>query len=259
MKKTISRILFFGILLAILMLIVGKVFHLSTNTLIFALSLSYFIFLIIIIPYQMRKRNLLNHKIEVLLQKMRNGDIEDYITGMKALLNEAENDYLKAILTINMSVGYTLKGEFEKANSYLDKIDASTIDKRSQMVLYHNIALNAFWAGETKKACVIMESHKKILQQGLESHYFKNSFSETFALWSFAEGKREQGFGYLENIINDQNAKLLERQAAQVIWAKQKMIDKQFEQAEQLLQKIVSETQIPYLKKEAEQLLHQLK
>lgn len=259
MKKTIFRVLLFGILLGILILIVGKVFHLSTNTLLFALSLSYIIFLIIMIPYQIRKRNLLNHKIEILLQQMHNGDIENYITGMKQLLKESENDYLKSILTINMSVGYTLKGDFEKANTYLEKIDANTIDKRSQMVLYHNIALNSFWAGENKKACVIMESHKNILQQGLESQYFKNSFSETFALWCFAEGKRKQGFDYLETIINDQNAKLLEKQSAQVIWAKQKMIDNQLEQAEQLLQKIVSETQIPYLKKEAQQLLHQIK
>ena len=31
---------------------------------------------------------------------------------MKKLLNETEDKYLKSMLTINMAIGYTLKGEF---------------------------------------------------------------------------------------------------------------------------------------------------
>ncbi|MEY8320847.1 hypothetical protein AAK894_07140 [Lachnospiraceae bacterium 46-61] len=257
-KNAIIRILFFGILLSILMMIVGKIFDLSKTTLFMTLIISYIIFIIIMIPYQMRKGNLLTHKIEVLSHQLQKGDIENYIIGMKKLLNEIENNYLKSILTINMAIGYTLKGEFEQANLYLECIDIESIDKRSQMILYHNIALNAFWAGETKKACIIMESHKDVLKVGLESPYFKNSFRETFALWSFAIGKREQGFTYLENIINEETAKSLEKQSAQVLWAKEKIADNEITEAENLLKYIFDNTKIPYIKDEAKNILQKL-
>lgn len=258
LKNTIVRVLFFGILLGILMMIVGKVFHLSKGALFMALIISYIVFVIILIPYQMRKGKLLTHKIDILLRQLNKGDIENYIIGMKKLLNETENDYLKSMLTMNMAIGYTLKGEFEQANAHLECIDTNSVDKRTQMVLYHNIALNAFWAGETKKACIIMESHEDILKTGLESSYFKNSFGETFALWSFAMGKREQGFTYLENIIKDETAKSLEKQSAQVLWAKEKIADNEIAESEELLKYLFDNTKIPYIKKEAENILQKL-
>ncbi len=126
------------------------------------------------------------------------------------------------------------------------------------MLLYNNITLNIFWAGETKKACVIMECHKDFLKEGLKLPYFKNSFGETFALWSFALGKREQGFTYLENIIKEETAKSMERQSAQVLWAKEKIADNEITEAEKLLKYIFDNTQIPYIKKEAENILQKL-
>lgn len=259
LKNTIVRIIFFGILLGILMFIIGKIFHLSKNTLFMILLFSYIVFIMIVIPYQIRKRNLLNHKMEVLLQQMHKGNIQQYITGMTQLLENADNDYLKSILTINLSIGYTVKGEFKKSNHYLEQIDAHTIDKMGQMVLYHNIALNYFWAGETKKACVIMELHQNLLQKGLQYPYLKNSFSETFALWYFAQNKRQQAFTYLEDVINDKNAKPLQKQAVEVIWAREKIADGEIASSQQILQTVLSETNMPYLKKEAQNILNTLK
>ena len=258
LKNTIIRVLFFGVLLGILMMIVGRVFHLSEDSLFMTLIISYIVFIIIMIPYQMRKRKLLTHKMGALLRKLDKGDIDNYIIGMKKLLNETEDKYLKSMLTINMAIGYTLKGEFEQANAYLECIDVNSIDKRSQMLLYNNVTLNIFWAGETKKACVIMESHKDFLKEGLKLPYFKNSFGETFALWSFALGKREQGFTYLENIIKEETTKSMEKQSAQVLWAKEKIADNEITEAEKLLKYIFDNTQIPYIKKEAENILQKL-
>ncbi len=79
------------------------------------LFISYIIFIIIVIPYQIRKRNLLNHKMELLLQQMYMGNIQEYITGMEQFLENADNNYLKSILTINMSIGYTVLGKFKKS------------------------------------------------------------------------------------------------------------------------------------------------
>ncbi len=259
LKNTIARILFFGILLGILMFIISKVFHLSKSTLFMALLISYVVFIMIVIPYQIRKRNLLNHKMELLLQQLYAGNIQHYITGMKQISENADNDYLKSILTINMSIGYTVLGEFKKANHYLEQIDASTIDKLGQMILYHNIALNYFWSGEIKKACVIMELHQNLLQKGLQYPYLKNSFSEAFALWRFAQGKREEAFVYLEDVINDKTAKPLQRQAVELIWAREKIADGQITPSQQMLQTILSETNMPYLKKEAQNILNTLK
>lgn len=255
LKKIIIRAFTFGLPLGLLMFVVGKIFHLSTVTLLWTLILSYIVFIAIMIPYYSRKKKLLNHKIDVLLKEMNKGNIEQYIEGMEKLFNEEDNAYVKAVLAINVSVGYTLKGDFEQAIAHLEQIDINSVDKRSQMVLYHNIASNAFWAGEIKKACVIMELHQNILQQGLQSPYFKNSFGETFALWFFAKGKREEGFAFLENIMQDKGAKALQRQSATVIWIKEKIADKQIEQALPLLNKIFPEIKVPYLKKEAEKLL----
>lgn len=259
LKKTIVRIFFFGILLGILIFIIGILFHLSKSTLFMALFISYIIFIIIVIPYQIRKRNLLNHKMELLLQQMYTGNIQEYITGMEQFLENADNNYLKSILTINMSIGYTVLGKFKKANYYLEQIDVNTIDKIGQMVLYHNVALNYFWSGEVKKACVIMELHQNLLQKGLQYSYLKNNFSETFALWYFARGKRQQAFAYLENVINDKTAKPLQKQAAEVIWAREKIADGEIVSSQQILQTVLSETNMPYLKKEAQNILNTLK
>ena len=91
LKNTIIRVLFFGVLLGILMMIVGRVFHLSEDSLFMTLIISYIVFIIIMIPYQMRKRKLLTHKMGALLRKLDKGDIDNYIIGMKKLLNETED------------------------------------------------------------------------------------------------------------------------------------------------------------------------
>ena len=127
LKNTIVRVLFFGVLLGTLMMIVGRVFHLSKCSLFMTLIISYIVFIIIMIPYQMRKRKLLTHKMGALLRKLDKGDIDNYIIGMKKLLNETEDKYLKSMLTINMAIGYTLKGEFAQANTYLECIDVNNI------------------------------------------------------------------------------------------------------------------------------------
>lgn len=257
-KKIFFRILFFGILLGVLMFVVGKLFHLSQHALILALTIAYMIFIIIFLPYQYRKGKLLNNKMGDLMQKLYDGKTKEYIAGIKKLLNEMDNDYFKAILSINMAVGYTAEGEFEKAISYLENIDANKIDKRSHMVLYHNIACNAFWAGETKKACIIMEMHKELLEKGLEMAYSKNSFCETFALWYFAKGDRNSGFVYLEKILSDKYAKDMDREFAQLIWAKEKLADGEKKEAKTFLEKIFAETKMPYLKEESSRILKQL-
>ena len=256
-KKTITRILFFGILLGILMFIIGNLFHLPKKTIYSILLISYIIFIAIVIPYQIRKVSLLNHKIEILLQKMYQGEIENYILEMGKILEHTDNDYLKSVLIINRSIGYTLKGEFKTSNDYLERIDKNSINKASQTILYHNIALNYFLLGETKKACTIMELHKEILQKGLE--LYPDSFSETFALWAFAKEEKEQGFTYLKNVMNSKTAKPSEKQAVSLIWAKQKILDNEITEAKNILQNIVSESHIPYLKKEAENILERLK
>ena len=71
-------------------------------------------------------------------------------------------------------------------------------------------------------------------------------------------GKREQGFTYLENIIKEETAKSMEKQSAQVLWAKEKIADNEITEAEKLLKYIFDNTQIPYIKKEAENILQKL-
>ena len=150
-KKIFFRILFFGILLGVLMLVVGKLFHLSQHALILALTIAYMIFIIIFLPYQYRKGKLLNNKMGDLMQKLYDGKTKEYIAGIKKLLNEMDNDYFKAILSINMAVGYTAEGEFEKAISYLENIDANKIDKRSHMVFIITLLAMPFGQEKQKK------------------------------------------------------------------------------------------------------------
>lgn len=256
-KKTIIHILFWGIGLGFIMLIIGYGFHLSKNTMFMMLFIGYLMGIGLAIPYQIRKVHLLNHKIEGLLQKMYQGEIDTYMIEMDKILEHTENDYLKSILRINQCIGYTLKGEFATSNDYLEKIDKHTIDKASQAILYHNIALNCFWLGEEKKACTIMELHKEILQKGLE--LYPNRFSETFAYWSFAKGQKEQGFTYLEHVMHSETAKPFEKQAVILLWAKQKIAEKkQIAEAKKMLQEIIAETNMPYLKKEAQKILENI-
>ena len=104
-----------------------------------------------------------------------------------------------------------------------------------------------------------MELYQNLLQKGLQYPYLKNSFSEAFALWRFAQGKREEAFVYLEDVINDKTAKPLQRQAVELIWAREKIADGQITPSQQMLQTILSETNMPYLKKEAQNILNTLK
>ncbi len=89
----------------------------------------------------------------------------------------------------------------------------------------------------------------KFITKGLQYSYLKNNFSETFALWYFAQGKRQQAFAYLENVINDKTAKPLQKQAAEVIWAREKIADGEIVSSQQILQTVLSETNMPYLKR----------
>ncbi len=257
-KKAFFRIILFGTLLGLLLLGAGNVLHLSQGSLLLALTAAYAVFVIVFIPYQYRKGRLLNNKMGNLMQKLYEGNTQEYIQGIKGLLKDTDNDYFKAILSINMTAGYTAEGKFEEAISYLEAIDANKIDKRSHMVLYHNIACNAFWAGETKKACVIMEMHKQLLEKGLESGYSKNSFCETFALWHFAKGDSKGGFDYLQRVLSDQQARDIDKQFAQLTWAKQKLAEGEKKEAKEFLEKVLFETKIPFLKQESNRILQQL-
>ncbi len=50
----------------------------------------------------------------------------------------------------------------------------------------------------------------------------------------------------------------MEKQSAQVLWAKEKIADNEITEAEKLLKYIFDNTQIPYIKKEAENILQKL-
>ena len=62
----------------------------------------------------------------------------------------------------------------------------------------------------------------------------------------------------LENIIKEETTKSMEKQSAQVLWAKEKIADNEITEAEKLLKYIFDNTQIPYIKKEAENILQKL-
>ena len=63
---------------------------------------------------------------------------------------------------------------------------------------------------------------------------------------------------YLEKILSDKYAKNMDREFAQLIWAKEKLADGEKKEAKTFLEKIFAETKMPYLKEESSRILQQL-
>ncbi len=254
-RKKLTILILNGVMLGLVLFFVGEIFHISLGLIIEALCLSYIVFFGGTMLYQYVTISCFNKKIQALSYLLlENRDIAGYLAGNKALLAKTRKKELRQVIYMNTSAGYSYQGEYEKANEILLDVDKEILDRQNLAILYNNIAHNYFMSGEISRGCQIMEEQRFLLEVAKSMPAARPSVSVTFALWRFAIGDEDGGFGFLKEAM--ECAKLpCERQAAKMIWARELMQRNKKTEAAEILHELDEQETMPSVESETKRLL----
>jgi len=257
-KKKWYMVVGSGFVLGVLLVIIGETLDLPDGVLLRAMLLSYLVFMIITMGYNLFIVSRFNKRMKKLsLQLLEQKDTVGFLKKVAILLEETKDEGLRQVVLMNQSVGYSYAGEYEKANAILEELNKNGIIKPNLGIYYSNLAQNYFMNGEVGIGCHIMEQSRELMEAMLKVPTATSSVSVCFALWRFVMEDKQGGFDYLSKSI--QSALYpCEVQLGKMLWAKELWKKKETkEEGIFILQELAEEDTMPQVKKEVHLLLMQ--
>lgn len=98
-----------------------------------------------------------------ILREDKNADL--YIQTMQKLINKTRLISNKNLLLMNISVGYSEKGDYHKAKEILLSINPKKINEVNRTVYFNNLASFSFMLDEKEEAIKIMEANHNLFSK----------------------------------------------------------------------------------------------
>lgn len=257
-KKRWYMVVGSGFALGVILVILGEVLHLENGILLRAMLLSYVVFLLITMGYNLTMVSRFNKKMNAMtLALLQKNDPAGFLNQVETLLAETKNEGLRQVILMNQSVGYSYAGEYEKANEILEQMNQNGIIQPNLGVYYSNLAQNYFMNGDVGMGCHIMQEKNPLMETMLHIPKASASIAVGFALWRFAVGDERGGFSYLRKSIEEAQYPC-EVQLCKMLWAKELWKKEETkEEGIRILRELAGEDTMPQVQKEVHFLLMQ--
>ena len=90
---------------------------------------------------------------------MQTGDSDSFIEENRKLLARVHHPYNRSLLLINLSVGYSDKAEYAKAEEMLQNISVRHLKGKNRIIYFNNLAYFYFRLGKTEEAAALLDAH----------------------------------------------------------------------------------------------------
>ncbi len=168
---------------------------------------------------------------------MESCDTQTYFRTMNDLMREEKNAPYRNVLKINISMGYSYYGDFQKANALLEEVVALPMAPITQAIVWNNMASNDFCMGEISKGCAIMTEQEDLLNQYRKEPSCGSGIAQTFAMWHFALGETEKGKAALAEAMETAEYEA-DRDLCHLMEAEQEILAGNTEQAKTVLESL---------------------
>lgn len=171
--KRILKIIFIGIILGIFLVMIQNIFQIDEDTFLHI----YWIFAVVFVVgavcinvfynlfYQQKMR-----KIAALLDA---GKLNEYITEIEKLLQNAKGKNLRNILKLNLSAGYIEAKQYDIAINILEELSSQHLSGSTiQMVHRLNLCMSYFYTAQYEKAMKLYQESQKIFHSHRNSKVY---------------------------------------------------------------------------------------
>lgn len=125
------------------------------------------------------------------------GDAEGYIAGFTRMLETQKEDYFKELCRINLSLGYSCKGDHQGAISILEQVDRKTVKSVHEAILGLNLVMERFFLGDFSGAEQEMASWEGVFSRFREDQRIKDNIRLLDHMRAYAKSRPEHLEEYL--------------------------------------------------------------
>ncbi|MCI9138904.1 hypothetical protein D7X25_23540 [bacterium 1XD42-8] len=195
LTRSFGLALFISVPASLLLVGLGKLLLLSTNTLIviysFAVLFSVGIWGIHLIRLQGKLQN-----IEDLLYREKKPML--YIRKTERLLRKIYSSRIRPLIWLNLSAGYAAEDILHMADKILDTIDPKELIEVNQAIYYCNKAQYSFYGGDITDAIRMIDERKELLMKYIDEPSLSCRISTVFAYYYLEQFDMENAKEYIE-------------------------------------------------------------
>lgn len=112
------------------------------------------------------------NKMKVAMKLLEDNKTDEYIEVLHELLRKAKGNFLKTLFTINLSVGYCDKKDYEKCIELLESISNKRMYYDVKMCYRLNLCCSYYYSNQTEKAKEIYNQSQKIFKPFKENSIY---------------------------------------------------------------------------------------
>ena len=179
MKINFKRILIFGLIVGLGLLLIEYAFKIDEKTLMayyFKIALAVLILILIINTAYFL---FYSKKLKEALALFYAGKTKEYVASMEKLLSKAKGSHLKNILKLNLAAGYLEDKSYTKAKDTLDQVDLDRLKNSDlKLVYYINLAICYFKVEDFASFKEIYADEKDLFEKYVDHKSYGQSISE---------------------------------------------------------------------------------
>lgn len=104
-------------------------------------------------------------KMRMAIRLLENKEFDQYIALVQELRQKAKGEYLQTLFTVNLSVGYSAKKDYEKAIALLESVSTNRMYHVLKMCHKLNLCYNYYMTNQREKSKEIYQNSLKLFQQ----------------------------------------------------------------------------------------------
>lgn len=164
--KRILKIIAIGIGFGVILLVVQKSLHMDLDSFLHVYWMLAPVLVIGAVLFNVGYNLFYQRKVRKLAEFLEEGKIQEYISGMEALLKRAKGKGLRDLLTLDLAAGYVEAKHFDKAVPMLEELGASLTKNSGVKTVYCiNLCMSYFETGQYEKAMQLYEESQPLFEK----------------------------------------------------------------------------------------------